>query len=146
MTGELAHAKAVVDLGFHVLQDGTTYNVEYRNRSMRLIHPINRYDDVTVSGLWFDKVDWTQLLSSELSGYPEALGDVERLEKALNYLSMYESGISEMMSLINIRQTELLLAENKVIPARPLHYLTNLTGQSELASWSTTTVSNTTWT
>lgn len=145
MTGRLLHAVAEISLGCHLLDDNTTINVEYRNRSLELVHPTMGFEPVTVSSLWFDTIDWASLVAPQLLVYPEAVDDVNRLSKALNYLSMYEAGVSEMMTQLNIRQVLLLIGERKVLPERPLQYLNNLTGRSEPAIWSAEAVLRTTW-
>jgi len=147
MTGTLVHATAVIRLGAHLLEDNTTLNIEYRTRSLQLLgHPTKDFRAVEVSSQWYDTITWAELVRDQLLVYPEAIEDVDRLSNALNFLSMYEMGVSEMMTLLNIRQNLLLTGERKVLPQRPLRYLTNLTGACSLANWSTDAVQRTTWT
>lgn len=146
MTGTLAHAKATLELGFHLIDDDTTLNLEYRNRKMELINHQLDYPPVVVSTLWFHTVDWLHLFSAALLEYPEATDDVRRLGEALSFLSMYEMGIPEMVSLLNIRQNQLQIGERKALTDKPLAYLTNISGSSKPASWSAETVLRTTWT
>lgn len=143
MTGTLALAMARVEVGFHIT--GTTLTVDYRNRGIRLLHPSLDYQEIVVSSESYNTIDWNHLLASDLAGYPEASDDADRLGKALNYLSMYELGVSEMMTLVNIRQNQLLDAERKVILEKPLQYLTVHNGSGLPTSWSAMTVLNTTW-
>lgn len=145
MYGTLAHAKATLELGFHLFDDDTTLNLEYRSRKIELINHQLDYPPIVVSTMWFHRIDWLQLFSAALLEYPEATDDVRRLGEALTYLSMYEMGVSEMMTLLNIRQGQAAIAERKALTDRPLAYLTNLSGVSKPASWSAETVLRTTW-
>lgn len=145
MVGELLHAKAAIDLGFHLLDDNTTLNIEYRNRRLQIVHPSMGYQIAEVSSLGWNTVNWNQLVGSALLDNPAAADDVSRLSDALNYLSMYEVGVSEMMTLLNIRQNLLQIGERKVLPVGPSRYLTNIFGSSQLASWSAGTVQLTAW-
>lgn len=145
MTGSLGKLRGRIQLGLHLLEDEKTLNVEYRNRSIIAVSPPSGYSTIEVSTLAFDTIDWQTLSYPILEIYPEELDNVTRLGSALNYLSMYEFGVSEMMSLINIRQNLLLEAEMKVIPYKPELFLTNVSGRAEPAPWSAASLNRTIW-
>lgn len=145
MTGQLGNCQAVLEIGFHLLADETTLNAEYRNRRIFRDSADPQQQVVAVHSLAFDTVDWQTLTSSTRQVFPEESDNISRLSGALNYLSMYEFGVSEMMSLINLRQALLFPTENKVLTYKPQLFLTNVTGRAEPASWSAATLNRTFW-
>jgi len=150
MTGTLLHAKAEVEIGFHSLEpDYTTLLVQYRNRTL-IVHPRQASGlseiRVKVSSLTFDHVDWESLLIDDYLVFPDIVQDVGRLSNALNFLSMYEEGIAEMLDLLNVRQNQLQIGERRVLSNKPQRFLSKFTGSYTLADWSTSAIQKTnTW-
>lgn len=146
MVGTLGLSRATIEIGLHQLSDERTYNVEYRNRFLHPYSMTDRSQPIRVHALGFDVIDWQALAYPLLQVNPREQDNVTRLGNALNFLSMYESGIAEMLTLINIRQNQLSQTELKVIPYKPIAFLTSVTGKSEPAVWSATSLYRTTWT
>ena len=145
MTGILGNCKGQLELGFHLLKDEKTLNVEYRNRKISSVSMPPGSLEPVVSSLWFDAIDWQTLCAPILAVNPEYLENTTRLGNALNYLSMYEFGTSEMMNWINIRQGQLTESEMKVLPYKPELFLTSVSGRTEPAPWSVASVNRTIW-